>query len=241
MKKSVTYLFGALIFVLSTGVSAQLVSWVTYGHLLLPTLGPSEESRRPLISKVSGTPSKTIRILFLGNSFTSVNDLPGMLIQIASSDSTNTIQLEVLSVTKDGGRLANLWQEPAARTVLQSRQWNYLVLQEHSGWIDSPDNIEETYSVVMQWTSAAKQGLAKPVFIEDWSDKAGATQYTDEHFYMHGRDPDEVQRWFDSQSRTISKRMNMEFIPVGNYADCHCFALTSSGRISNSASIRVYS
>lgn len=66
-----------------------------------------------------GEPTKTVSILFVGNSFTYVNDMPGKLIQIASSDATNKIQLEVSSVTKGGADLAYMFQNAEANSALK--------------------------------------------------------------------------------------------------------------------------
>ncbi|MGA2905399.1 MAG: hypothetical protein ABSD98_16350, partial [Candidatus Korobacteraceae bacterium] len=136
--------------------------------------GSQPQASKPAFSKVWGKPTKTISILFIGNSFTYINDIPGKLIQIASSDASNTIQLEVSSVTKGGAHLAYMFQNATSYNALKLQHWDYLVLQEQSEWTGSQARIDETYSAVNNWTRAARQVGATPILYETWADKAGS-------------------------------------------------------------------
>jgi hypothetical protein len=170
-----------------------------------------------MTSTVSGTPIKTLKILFIGNSFTYVNDLPAMLVQIASSDSTNTIQMEVQSTTGTAAHLLRMWEDGVSLPLLQSKHWDYVVLQEHSCWICTQKDIDETYSSMNQWVWAAGSVSAKPVFFETWSDKAGNRIYTDPHYVLYGQDPDKVQQTIHTYAANLAKSYQMDVVPVGDY------------------------
>lgn len=69
--------------------------------------------------------------LFIGNSHTFTNDLPGMLAQLAAS-SPDGLDFETAEVTQGGATLQSLYDQPQTLDVLQSRTWTYVVLQEQS-------------------------------------------------------------------------------------------------------------
>ncbi len=177
-----------------------------------PTVAP-----KPVFSKVVGEPTKTVSVLFIGNSFTFVNDMPGKLIQIASSDATNKVQLEVYSVTKGGAGLAYMFQNAKARDALKLQHWDYLVLQEQSEWTGSQARIEQTYSAVNSWNQAARQAGTKPILYETWADKAGSPFYTEKDSYFFGQNSNQVQGNIDAQSTALAQRFDMTVVPVGNY------------------------
>ncbi len=166
-------------------------------------------------SKVAGEPARTVSILFIGNSFTYANDIPGMLVQVASSDATNKVRLEVRSVVRGGATLNYLFHNAQASHVLKQQHWDYLVLQEQSEWTGSQARIDDTYSSVNQWNQAARQIGATPALYETWADKAGSPTYTDQRSYFFRQTPDQVQENIDAQSRALARRFDMAIVPVG--------------------------
>ena len=179
--------------------------------------GAPPVASEPAFSKVLGKPTKTVSVLFIGNSFTFVNDIPGKLIQIASSDDTNKIRLEVSSVTKGGADLAYMFQNAEAHNALKLQHWDYLVLQEQSEWTGSQARIEQTYSSVNNWNQAARHVGAKPILYETWADEAGSPFYTEKDSYFFGQNPDQVQENIDAESTTLAQHFDMAIVPVGNY------------------------
>ena len=91
---------------------------------------------------MSGTPAKTISVLFIGNSYTFVNDLPGMLVKVASSDPANTTQIEVQSLTRGGASFKDWVADGSGLKMIKSRHWDYVVLQNQSEWALYPDGIK---------------------------------------------------------------------------------------------------
>src|SRR5262245_61671350 len=80
-----------------------------------------------------------IRVLFVGNSFTRMNDLPRMVRRLAEHD-LGTGSLETVRVTEPSATLRRLWIGRDARTRIAWGRFTHVVLQEHSmRTIDRPD------------------------------------------------------------------------------------------------------
>ncbi len=69
-------------------------------------------------------------ILFIGNSFTYVNDLPAMLTKLAQAGGQNP--LVYASETPGGCSFEKHWRDGKALKAIQSRKWDFVVLQEVS-------------------------------------------------------------------------------------------------------------
>src|ERR1700689_5217578 len=68
-----------------------------------------------------------LHVLFIGDSYTYVNDLPGMLSSIAATAGTGpTITTD--EVVQGGASLEDLW-DAGAQTKIQERSWTHVVLQ----------------------------------------------------------------------------------------------------------------
>jgi hypothetical protein len=72
-----------------------------------------------------------LRVLFVGNSYTYVNDLPHMLAQIAASAGSPPV-ISVEQVVAPGATLGDHWLDGIAPTRIYERTWTHVVLQEQS-------------------------------------------------------------------------------------------------------------
>lgn len=72
-----------------------------------------------------------IKILFIGNSYTGVNDLPGMVLALSESSETQP-ELIVESHLVGGATLKKHWDDGAALQKIKSTDWDFVVLQEQS-------------------------------------------------------------------------------------------------------------
>lgn len=70
----------------------------------------------------------SIRVLFIGNSYTYFNDLPEMLRELGKTQKMN---FAIGRVLKGGERFSGHLKNPKLRSVLK-RQWDYVILQEQS-------------------------------------------------------------------------------------------------------------
>ena len=105
-----------------------------------------------------------MRILMLGNSFTTANDLPGQLAALTGA--------EVVCHTRGGARLAehlNPGTRLGARTqaALAGEHWDYVVLQEMShGPCTSPGSF---FASVERLCAQIRAAGAVPVLYATWA------------------------------------------------------------------------
>jgi hypothetical protein len=72
-----------------------------------------------------------MKVLFIGNSFTGRNDLPGLLTAIAAS-APESKQIETDQVLANGASLRQHWNAGRAVEKIEQGQWDFVVLQEQS-------------------------------------------------------------------------------------------------------------
>ena len=75
--------------------------------------------------------ARSLRALFIGNSYTYVNDLPSMLVQMAAR-SRPAVVLTAESVTVGGATLQTHWETTGAQARLRAGRWDAVVLQGQS-------------------------------------------------------------------------------------------------------------
>jgi hypothetical protein len=97
--------------------------------LMSSSCGNDEDEPCGLVEDVSEQ-SKTLNILFIGNSHTHFHDLPEIVKEIGGSIGDN---LYVEMSAPGGYEFERHFKDPATLTALSSRAWDFIVLQE-SGW-----------------------------------------------------------------------------------------------------------
>jgi hypothetical protein len=81
------------------------------------------------IPAVQPESEEPIDILFIGNSYTFVNDLPDIFARLAGSGD-HSVNVTVLA--KAGYSLNDHAEDPLTREVIQGNKWDYVILQEKS-------------------------------------------------------------------------------------------------------------
>ena len=76
-------------------------------------------------------PGRTLRVLFIGNSYVYVNDLPAILVGLAASADPALI-VRTGQFAPGGHTLENHWNDRKPREAIRSRYWDVVVLQEQS-------------------------------------------------------------------------------------------------------------
>ena len=75
-------------------------------------------------------PVNGLHVLFVGNSFVYVNDLPKMVAELAKAAGQRPLVYE--RETPGGCTLEKHWKDGKALAKIQSRQWDFVVLQDQS-------------------------------------------------------------------------------------------------------------
>jgi hypothetical protein len=116
----------------------------------------------------------TLRVLFVGNSYTFVNDLPGTLEKVAAS-APSPPDLKVSSKTAGSYTFANHYADAATVAAIGSGAWTHVVLQGQSTEpLTAPASFSK-YGLLL--AQKALSAGSKPVFYETWARKAGDSFY----------------------------------------------------------------
>lgn len=137
-----------------------------------------------------------IRVLFIGNSYTYVNDLPWLTKQLAeSAKETKTLETEMVVV--GGATLKNHWKRGEALKVLKAKSWDYVVLQEQSTLpITNP---QEMYKYASLFDAEIKRVNSQTVFYLTWA----------------RQNQPETQQILTDSYTNIAKQLNAKVAPVG--------------------------
>lgn len=112
-----------------------------------------------------------VRILFIGNSYTFVNDLPGMFVQLAKAGGQ---RVEVGMAAQGGWMLSDHAQSADTLAAIQSAPWQWVVLQEQSQ-VPAVMAIRnaQMYPPARTLVSLIREQGAEPVFFLAWAHQAG--------------------------------------------------------------------
>ena len=72
------------------------------------------------------SPPAPTRVLFIGNSLTSYNDLPAI---VAALGRARGVELDVHSVLRNNASVQDHWDEGTARRLVESERWDFVVFQ----------------------------------------------------------------------------------------------------------------
>jgi hypothetical protein len=146
------------------------------------------------------------RVLFIGNSYTFVNDLPNTFAQLARSGGH---RIEVGMAAEGGWTLAQHEASPETAADLSSSRWNFVVLQEQSEIPSIPSMREsEMYPAAGNLVTAIRKNDSQPIFFETWAHQTGWPQ--------NGL-PDyaSMQRAIDDGYHTVAADQGAALAPVG--------------------------
>ena len=79
--------------------------------------------------------AEDLRILFVGNSYTHVNDMPSILKQLAQS---SNVTISTTSFTNGGSRFKTHWQNNALKQEIQNGNYDIMILQGQSQEVAFP-------------------------------------------------------------------------------------------------------
>jgi hypothetical protein len=147
-----------------------------------------------------------LRVLFVGNSYTYVNDLPGVFRQLACSAGR---RVEIAQEAQGGWTLADHAASPQTLKTIQSQKWDYVVLQEQSEVPAIASARDQSmYPAVRKLVYLITAQGSMPLLFVTWGHRdgskiAGFTGYAD------------MQAALTSGYMGISKEMTLPVAPVG--------------------------
>lgn len=110
------------------------------------------------------TKTSSSKILFIGNSFTQRNNLPGLLAELATA---RGIQVEHELISAGGASLRTHWNAGRAAKAIAAGGYDYVVLQEQSTL--PVKNAARMAENIRLFDEAIKQAKAKTVLYMTWA------------------------------------------------------------------------
>jgi len=152
-----------------------------------------------------------MKILFIGNSFTFYNAMPGLLKRIAYGEGE---RLEVDSITFGGyyiGRYSDTSTEDGKYTdeVLNSNNWDYVVLQGQS--LEPAVNKESFLKTVKELCDKIYSIGAKPILYQSWSYYEGS-----EKLISTGLSYEQMYLALKDAYITAAEQNSAVLVPVGD-------------------------
>lgn len=111
-----------------------------------------------------GFPDGNVRVLFIGNSLTYTNDLPGMFMAVAQQAGRNDVR--AASVAFADFALEDHWAEGTALSSLAKNRWEYVVLQQGSSALAASQTNLRMWS--LQFDPKIRAAGAMPVMFMVW-------------------------------------------------------------------------
>jgi len=152
-------------------------------------------------------PTACTRILFVGNSYTYVNDLPTVFARLAASGG-HPVQTGMAAV--GGATFADQLGSPDTLTKIATARWKYVVLQEQSQIPSSAaSRASEMYPSARLLVRRVLGSGAKPLFFLTWGHKDGWPE--------NGMSTYEgMQMQLDAGYWGIADELHVPVVPVGD-------------------------
>ncbi len=110
----------------------------------------------------------TLRVLFIGNSYTFYNNLPGVLSKMAASAEPALI-IKTDRCTVGGHTLELHWNDGIAIEKIRQGNWDFVVLQDHSRGTLSDTKRQKMFDFAHKFDAEIKKAGAKTVFFMTWA------------------------------------------------------------------------
>jgi hypothetical protein len=145
------------------------------------------------------------RVLFIGNSYTSVNDLPGTFARLAASGGHH---VETAMIAPGGAFLSDELANPDVGAAIAATRWTAVVLQEQSERPANPSEVASAFvPAVSELATMAVRDGARPLLLETWAHRDGWSDL--------GLDYTAMQAAIDQAYAKASRQTGSAVIPVG--------------------------
>ena len=132
--------------------------------LVVIAIGASVKSQSPV-------PDDAPSVLFVGNSLTERNDLPGRVRALAGLAG---LRVHTSAVTRGGASLADHWDARQVQRAISSRRWSFVVLQQGPSTL--PASRAELVRSTRQYAEAIRAVGAQPALLMVWPLPGQTTQ-----------------------------------------------------------------
>jgi len=148
-----------------------------------------------------------LSVLFLGNSYTAANDLPGLVEDFAAGAD--------VTVTKDGYTIggattAQLAADEQVRQIIASKQWDFVVIQGQS--YEPMVQYDLFFAGAVELAGQARAVGALPVLFETWARGEGSDFY---ETTLPGGTPAEMQQILHDAYADVAENVGGLLAPVG--------------------------
>jgi hypothetical protein len=154
----------------------------------------------------SSKPPTCSRILFIGNSYTYVNDLPDVFGALARSGGH---AVEVGMDAEGGWTLSQHASSGTTRQLIASKPWDVIVLQEQSE-IPSVEQLrqDQMFPAARELIALIQADGARPLMFETWAHRSGWPENGSLGY-------DAMQSGIDKGYHTIAQEQHVAVVPVG--------------------------
>ena len=151
---------------------------------------------QPLSGQEQDPDQSSVRVLFIGNSYTYYNDLPSMLEFLASSESGFPL-VHAEAVAEGGATLERHWRGGEAVAAIGGGNWDFVVLQEQSlRPVEDPDRM---FEFARHFAEEIRKAGAQTVLFLTWA--------------REGRP--EMQPLLDRPYLSLGKELGAWVVPAG--------------------------
>ncbi len=150
--------------------------------------------------------SPCVRVLFLGNSYTYVNDLPTVFRDLARAGGQN---VETGMVANGGETLAQHAVSPVSLDAIRGSSWRYVVLQEQSE-IPALASVwrSQMFPAAETLVAAIRAASATPILLETWAHRDGWPE--------QGLDRAAMQAAISEGYRSLGADLGVAVAPAGD-------------------------
>jgi len=146
-----------------------------------------------------------VRVLFLGNSYTYVNDLPAVFRNVARAGGQN---VETAMVADGGETLAQHAASSTSLAAIRGSNWQFVVLQEQSEIPALASALQsQTAPAVGSLVGIIRAAGATPILLETWAHRDGWPAY--------GLDYAAMQAAIDAGYATLGGDLGVTVAPAG--------------------------
>ena len=139
-----------------------------------------------LPSTFAAEKNDSLRVLWVGNSYTYYNDLPTM---VQSIGKTQKWKISNTRVLKGGERLSGHLKNENLIKLLKEEKWDYVILQEQSSdpSLSSESVAKTTYPFAKELVEKIRKGSpdAKIIFYQTWGHKYGNSHKEEEDYPLN--------------------------------------------------------